>query len=186
MSQYLNSLIASIKNNHVLVQWSFHNVFLGDEDLKHYPLNQPSCLWEKTLPKRFFSTSPWLKGENGGGGRKNRNVPGWETRMGSCHAPWRLQSMTGKGKTPLSGQKSSQFNAVDSLFTKALPASFPPHKSILLSLPCGDLNMAHHDCRSQIAILCRLWVSTFAAEISGRLFVLGQHQLHKQYWERVQ
>ena len=85
MSQYLNSLIASIKNNHVLVQWSFHNVFLGDEDLKHYPLNQPSCLWEKTLPKRFFSTSPWLKGENGGGGEKTETSlverPEWEAVM---------------------------------------------------------------------------------------------------------
>ena len=36
MPQYFNSLIASIKNNHVLVEQSFHNV-LRDEDLKHYP-----------------------------------------------------------------------------------------------------------------------------------------------------
>lgn len=134
MPQYLNSLVASIKNNHILVQWSFHNVFLGDEDLKHYPLNQPSCLWEKTLPRRFFSTSPWLKGGKWGKKRKNRNVPGWETRMGSCHAPWRLQSVTGKGKTPLSGQKSSQFMLWTLCLLKLSQPPFLPIKAF--SFPC--------------------------------------------------
>ena len=34
--QYYKDLIASIKNNHVLVEQSFHSTFLGHEDLKHH------------------------------------------------------------------------------------------------------------------------------------------------------
>ena len=36
--QYCKCLIASIKNNHVLVEQSFHSELSGDEDLKHHTL----------------------------------------------------------------------------------------------------------------------------------------------------
>ena len=36
--QYCKGLIASIKNNHVLVEQSFHGALSGDEDLKHHTL----------------------------------------------------------------------------------------------------------------------------------------------------
>ena len=31
---------------------------------------------------------------------------------------------------------------------------FPPYKSVLFLLPCGNLHIAHHGCRPRIAILC--------------------------------
>ena len=42
--QYCKGLIASIKNNHNLVEQSFHSALLGDEDLKHSPLQPGDCI----------------------------------------------------------------------------------------------------------------------------------------------
>ena len=36
--QYWRGLTASIKNNHILVEQSFHSELSGDEDLKHHTL----------------------------------------------------------------------------------------------------------------------------------------------------
>ena len=46
--QYINGLIASIKNNYALVQQSFHSVLLGDEDLKHHTLQPKDFIYCKT------------------------------------------------------------------------------------------------------------------------------------------
>jgi len=41
---------------------------------------------------------------------------------------------------------------MDSLFTEASQFSFPIHKSVL-PLPCGNMNVARHGCRPQVAVL---------------------------------
>ena len=53
-----------------------------------------------------------------------------------------------------SRQGLSQWKAIDSLLTRALPPSFSLYKRVLLPLPCWDLHVACQSCRSQIAILC--------------------------------
>lgn len=56
--RFCKGLIASVENNHALVEQSFHSTFPGDEDLKHHSL-QPRdfCLLEKTIPERVSSAS---------------------------------------------------------------------------------------------------------------------------------
>ena len=59
--QYYKGLIASIKNNYVLVEQSFHSVLLGDKDLMIHIL-QPGDLiyWKRHFHKS--SLQPHRKG----------------------------------------------------------------------------------------------------------------------------
>lgn len=56
--QHCKHLSASIKNNQVLVEQSFHSALLGDDDLKHYTW-QPGYFiyWKKIPPEELSSTS---------------------------------------------------------------------------------------------------------------------------------
>lgn len=56
--QYCKSPIASVKNNHALVEQSFQSAPLGEEDLKHHILQSGDlCVLEKTPPEELFSVS---------------------------------------------------------------------------------------------------------------------------------
>ena len=50
--QYCKGLTASIKNNHVLVEQSFHSVLVGDDDLKHHLATWILHLLEKNTSRR--------------------------------------------------------------------------------------------------------------------------------------
>ena len=59
--QYCKGLIASIKNNHVLVEQSFHSEPLGDEDVEHHVLQPEDFVhWKIHLQKN--SLQPHCKG----------------------------------------------------------------------------------------------------------------------------
>ena len=63
---------------------------------------------------------------------------------------------------------------MDSLFTTALPASFPLYKSVLLPLPCRDLHMAAMVADPRLQFSADPEKPIFAGEISGSLFISGQ------------
>ena len=53
---------------------------------------------------------------------------------------------------------------MDRLFTIALPGIFLLYKSALLPLPYGDLHVARHGCRPQIALFCWSWINSSLPE----------------------
>ena len=58
---YWKRLIASIKNNHVLVEQSFQSALSGDKDLKYHTLQPGDFIyWKKHLQKD--SLQPYWKG----------------------------------------------------------------------------------------------------------------------------
>ena len=59
--QYCKGLIVSIKNNHVLIEQSFHSAPLGDENVKHHILQSGKFVyWKRHLQKN--SLQPCWKG----------------------------------------------------------------------------------------------------------------------------
>ena len=55
--QYCKDLIASIKNNHSLVEQYFHSALLGDEGLKHHTLQPRYFILENSPPEELSLTS---------------------------------------------------------------------------------------------------------------------------------
>ena len=59
--QHCKGLIASIKNNYVLIEQSFHSVPLGDEDIKHHILQPGDFVYCKRVLQKN-SLQPHWKG----------------------------------------------------------------------------------------------------------------------------
>ena len=56
--QHYKGLIIFTKNNHNLVEQSFHSVPLGDKHLKHHNLQPGNFIyWKKNPPEGLYSTS---------------------------------------------------------------------------------------------------------------------------------